>query len=80
MIGLQYNSSIPTTLDLNGSYLSISTQPESTTVNDNGTATVTGVATIHSLIMIMQQTLEELLFSGMKLELVHYLTATQFLV
>ena len=45
MIGLQYNSAIPTTLDLNGPYLSISTQPESTTVNDNGTATVTGVAT-----------------------------------
>ena len=45
MIGLQYNSAIPTTLDLNGPYLSISTQPESTTVNDDGTATVTGVAT-----------------------------------
>ena len=45
MIGLAFYSSTQTTLDLNGPFLRFSSEPDSETVNDGGSVTLTGVAT-----------------------------------
>ena len=44
MIGLAFYNSTQTTLDLNGPFLSFTTEPDSETVNDGGSVTLTGVA------------------------------------
>ena len=45
MIGLAFYSSTQTTLDLNGPFLRFTSEPDSETVNDGGSVTLTGVAT-----------------------------------
>ena len=45
MIGLAFYSSTQTTLDLNGPFLRFTSEPDSETVNDGGSVTLTGIAT-----------------------------------
>ena len=45
MIGLGFYNVTQTTTDLNGPFLRFTTEPSSTTVNDNGEITLTGIAT-----------------------------------
>ena len=45
MIGLGFYNSTPTSLDLNGPFLRFTSEPESETVNDGGSVTLSGIAT-----------------------------------
>ena len=45
MIGLGFYNVTQTTTDLNGPFLRFTSEPESTSVNDNGEVTLTGIAT-----------------------------------
>ena len=45
MIGLGFYNVTQTTTDLNGPFLRFTSEPESSTVNDGGSVTFTGIAT-----------------------------------
>ena len=45
MIGLGFYNVTQTTTDLNGPFLRFTTEPDSETVNDGGSVTLTGIAT-----------------------------------